>query len=41
MPAVDEITAIGGEDLSDADAFLNRIYQKKVKPSVKCLSCRP
>ncbi|WP_294271942.1 phospholipase D family protein [uncultured Sphingomonas sp.] len=26
---------IGGEDLSDADAFLNWIYQKKVKPSGK------
>lgn len=24
---------IGGEDLSDADAFLNWIYQKKVKPT--------
>ncbi|WP_022677442.1 phospholipase D family protein [Novosphingobium sp. B-7] len=24
---------IGGEDLSDADAFLNWIYQKKVKPA--------
>lgn len=26
---------IGGEDLSDADAFLNWIYQKKVKPTGK------
>jgi hypothetical protein len=26
---------IGGEDLSDADAFLNWIYQKKVKPAVR------
>lgn len=26
---------IGGENLSDADAFLNWIYQKKVKPAVR------